>query len=68
MTTKFFAAIALLLGVLATTDMAWSGKWSRGTCINAVHQKLGTYSSDRGGTANRDAVRRCMRYGPSAID
>jgi len=68
MTTKFFASVCLLVGVLVSTDAAWSAKWSRDACISAVNQKLGSYSADRGGSTNRDAVRRCMKYGPSAID
>jgi len=68
MTTKFFAFICLLLGVLVSTNAAWSAKWSREACIHAVNQKLGSYSADRGGSTNKDAVRRCMKHGPSAID
>ena len=68
MTSKFFAVVCLLLGVLVSTNQAWSAKWSRDMCINAVNQKLGSYSADRGGSTNRDAVKRCMKHGPSAID
>jgi hypothetical protein len=68
MTTKFFAIGALLFGFLVSTDVAWSAKWSRDTCINAVNQKLGTYGSDRGDSTNKDAVKRCMKRGPNAID
>jgi len=69
MTSKLFAAVCLLLGLLVSTNVAWSARWSRGECINAVHQRLGTYSADSGrGTKSRDAVTRCMRYGPGAID
>jgi hypothetical protein len=69
MTAKLFAAVCLLLGLLISTNVAWSARWSRGECINAVHQSIGTYSADSGrGTKSRAAVARCMRYGPSAID
>ena len=68
MTSKFFAVACLLSGFLVSTDVAWSTKYSREACINAVNQKLGTYASDRGISTNRDAVRRCMKYGPRAID
>jgi hypothetical protein len=68
MTTKFFGAICLVLGLLVSTNVAWSAKWSRDACINAVNQKLGSYSTDRGISTNKDAVRRCMKHGPGAID
>jgi hypothetical protein len=67
MTSKLFTVICLLLGLLVSTNVAWSARWSRGDCINAVHQTLGVYNTNRGISTNRDAVRRCMRYGPGAI-
>jgi hypothetical protein len=68
MTSKFFVLACLILGFLVSTSTAWSAKWSRDACINAVNQKLGSYATDRGGSTNRDAVRRCMKHGPGAID
>jgi hypothetical protein len=62
------SVVCLLLGLLVAPNFAWSAGWSRGDCIAAVHQKLGTYSADSGrGTLSRSAVRRCMRYGPGAL-
>jgi hypothetical protein len=57
-----------LLGLIVAPKVAWPAQWSRGECIHAVHQKLGTFSSDRGGTMNKAAVRRCMKHGPGDID
>lgn len=68
MTTKFFAAFCLLLGLLVSTNVAWSAKWSRAACEAAVRDRLGVSATDRGLSTNRDAVRRCMRHGPRAID
>jgi hypothetical protein len=68
MTSKLLAAICLLLGLLVSTDMTWSARWSRAACVNAVNHRLGVSATDRGLSTNRDAVRRCMRHGPSAID
>jgi hypothetical protein len=67
MTSKIFVLVCLL-GLLIAPNMAWSAKMSRGACVNAVNQKLGTYATDRGLPTNKDAVKRCMKYGPGAID
>ena len=68
MTTRFFAVICLLLGFLFSSSPASAAKWTRGECVDAVHQKLGTYAADAGHTTNKAAVKRCMKYGPNAID
>ena len=68
MTTRLLAVVCLLVSVPVLTEEAWSAKWGREGCINAVNQKLGSYSTDRGGSANKDAVKRCMKHGPGAID
>jgi hypothetical protein len=68
MTSKFFALICPLFGFLALTSAASAAKWTRGECIDAVHQKLGISAADAGHTTNKAAVKRCMKYGPNAID
>jgi hypothetical protein len=68
MTTKVSIAAVFVLAMLTSLNTAQSAGWSRGQCIDAVHQKLGSYSADSGrGTLSRSAIRRCLRYGPSAI-
>jgi hypothetical protein len=67
----------VLIALAITPTSAWSASryytgpaagWSRGDCINATQQVLGSYSTDSGrGTMNRAAVRRCMKYGPNAV-
>jgi hypothetical protein len=64
---------ALVCGALATLTLisinpASAAKWSRAQCVDAVRQQLGTYGVDAGRTRNLDAVGRCMRHGPGAID
>jgi hypothetical protein len=66
MTGKIFVAVCLL-GLLVAPNMAWSASWSRGDCIDAVHQKYGVRSADAGTNLSKAAVRRCMKHGPSAI-
>jgi hypothetical protein len=48
-------------------NRAESSRWTRGFCVNAVHERLGVSSADAGKDANRDAVIRCMERGPMAI-
>jgi hypothetical protein len=60
-------AVFCLLGSLAAPSVAWSAQWSRGSCINAVHEKLGDRATDAGANTNKAAVHRCMRHGPGAI-
>jgi hypothetical protein len=67
MTGKIFVVVCLL-GLLVAPSMAWSAaKWSRGDCINAVHEKYGVRAADAGGTTNKAAVQRCLKNGPGAI-
>jgi hypothetical protein len=69
MTRKTRIAVGLLLvSVLTFPTAASAAKWSRGQCIDAVHQKLGVRASDAGRTTNKAAVARCLKYGPGAID
>ena len=60
------AAFAVLM--LVSTNSVSAAKWTRGQCTDLVRQQLGTYAVDAGRTRNWDAVKRCMRYGPGAID
>jgi hypothetical protein len=66
MATKFLAAVCLF-GLMVLPNAAWSARMTRGECINAVHQKLGSGSTDAARFKNRDAVIRCLKYGPDAI-
>jgi len=66
MTSKVLVSL-FLLALLISPNVAWSAKWSRGQCINAVHERLGVSSTNARGAANRAAVIRCMQYGPMAI-
>ena len=67
MTKKIFAMACLGLGILASPSVASAAHFSRGMCINAVHEKLGDRATDAGTTSNKAAVSRCMRHGPGAI-
>jgi hypothetical protein len=42
-------------------------RWTRGYCINAVHERLGVSTTDAAKDTNRDAVIRCMQRGPNSI-
>jgi hypothetical protein len=66
MATKIFVVFCLL-GLVVAPNVAWSARWSRGECVDAVRQKYGTYAADTGHTFNRAAVRRCMRHGPGSV-
>jgi hypothetical protein len=58
----------LIIAAPALPSAASAAGWSRGQCIDAVHQQLGTRAAEAGRTLDKAAVRRCLRYGPGAID
>jgi hypothetical protein len=64
MFVKTLVAVCLV-GSMIAPSVAWSA--SRGACINAVQQKLGSRATDAGENTNKAAVRRCMRHGFGAI-
>jgi hypothetical protein len=64
MTNKILAA-GVLLALLMSPNVAWSAKMSRGECIDAVKQKLGSPYLHR--SVIRAGVHRCLKYGPDAI-
>jgi hypothetical protein len=64
MFVKTLAAICLV-GSLVAPNVASAA--SRGACINAVNEKLGSRATDAGETTNKAAVRRCMKHGLGAI-
>jgi len=67
MTGRIFALFSIL-GLLVAPSAAWSAQqWSRGQCIDAVHQKLGTRAADAGTNTNKAAVMRCIKHGPDSI-
>jgi hypothetical protein len=69
MVGKLSIVCFVVTATLGVPGSAWSQRWSRADCTNAVHQKLGTYSADSGrGTLSRSAIRRCIKYGPGAIE
>jgi hypothetical protein len=64
MTTKCFAGLCMLLGLLAATNVA-SARWSRGECTDAADQKFGQKHMSH--HAIDAAVHRCLRRGPGAV-
>jgi hypothetical protein len=68
MKTSKIAVGLLIFAALALPSAASVAGWSRGQCIDAVHQLLGTRAAEAGRTLDKAAVRRCLRYGPGAID
>jgi hypothetical protein len=67
MTSKITVGV-LLIAALSLPNAASAAGWTRGQCIDAVHQRLGTRSADSGHTLDMSAVRRCIKFGPGAID
>jgi hypothetical protein len=66
MFVKTLVAVCLV-GSMIAPSVAWSAGMSRGACINAVQQKLGSRATDAGENTNKAAVHRCMRHGLGAI-
>jgi hypothetical protein len=66
--TRKIAAALLVVDALAVPGAASAASWTRGQCIDAVRQQLGTRAADAGRTLNKAAVHRCLRFGPGSID